>query len=252
MDSIVDHALATVLLSLRFAPTFAFAPPFTLIRVPALFRLWLALAIAATLVATYPANSWAGDFRSIGIIAVAATELFLGLAMALALQLAFGMLAMTGRALDIQAGFGLSMLIDPTTRNQAPLIGTLLAYGMGATFFLSGGGGDVLALFALSVASIPLGHAGLPDQIAPLLTYLSAVTLAALGLIGVLLLVLLLIDLSIAAMSRTLPQMNVMLLGFQVKAFATLALLPLLLGIASTGFMRLLRLAFDATPTLIA
>ncbi len=43
------------------------------------------------------------------------------------------------------------------------------------------------------------------------------VFLMAIGLAGIVLLVLFLLDLIVAFLSRTLPQMNVLLLGFQVR-----------------------------------
>ena len=246
MADLVDQLVAILLLSLRIAPTLAFAPPFTLVRVPALVRLMLAVSIAAWMAMANPQASWASDFWAMGLPVVAATELFLGIVMALALQLAFGMIAMMGRAVDIQAGFGLALLLDPTTRAQSPLIGTVLAYGAAAVFFLTSGPGDVVAMFAVSLEQIPLGLTGLPDRVTPLLGYIGIVSVMALGLVGLLLLALLLIDLTVALMSRTLPQMNVLLLGFQVKAIATLALLPLTLGLAAAGFARLLRIAVDS------
>lgn len=238
--------MAVLLLSLRLAPTFAFAPPLTLVRVPALVRLILCVSVAGWMAAGNPEASWASDYRSMGLPLVAVSELFLGIVMALALQLAFGMIALMGRSIDIQAGFGLALLIDPTTRAQSPLIGTLLAYGAAAVFFLTTGPADVLAMFAISLEQIPLGMTGLPERAGPLLSYISVASVMALGLVGVLLLALFLIDLAVAFMSRTMPQMNVLLLGFQVKAIATLALLPLTLGLAAAGFARLLRIAIDA------
>lgn len=252
MNELVDQLLAILLLSLRIAPTLAFAPPFTLIRIPALVRMMLAVSVAGWAAMANPEASWASGYASLGLPVVAATELFMGITLALALQLAFGMIAMMGRAVDIQAGFGLALLIDPTTRAQSPLIGTIFAYGAGAVFFMTGGPGDVMALFAASLDHIPLGMAGLPDRLMPLLSYISLVTVMALGLVGLLLLALLLIDLTVALLSKTVPQMNVMLLGFQVKALATLFLLPAALGLAGSGFARLMRIAIDSPLLFLA
>ncbi len=46
-------------------------------------------------------------------------------------------------------------------------------------------------------------------------------------------------------MSRTLPQMNVMLLGFQVKAMAMMAVLPIALSLSGALFLRMLRYALE-------
>lgn len=251
MDAIINQLVAIALLSLRIAPTLAFAPPFTLIRIPALVRMSLAIGVAAWMAASNAAATWDSDYWVQGLPITAAAELFLGMSLALALQLAFAMIAMMGRAIDIQAGFGLALLVDPTTRAQAPLIGTILSYGAAAVFFMTDGPGDVMALFSISLDHIPLGMTGLPDRLGPLFGYLSIVSVMALGLVGLLLLAMLLIDLTVALLSKTLPQMNVLLLGFQVKAMATLLLLPATMGLAVSGFARLMRLAIDSPLLLL-
>ena len=166
--------------------------------------------------------------------------------MALALQLAFAMIATAGRALDIQAGFGLAYLIDPTTKAQMPLIGALFTYAAAAVFFATGGPQDVLAIFAASFAAMPLGSAMGPDAIQHVTSYLGTVSVLALGLAGLATVVLFLIDLVVAMLSRTLPQMNVLLLGFQIKTIATLLLLPATLGLSAAVITSILRLALEA------
>ena len=124
MGDFTDQIVATLLVSLRIAPTLAFAQPFTLLRVPASIRLMLSISLAAWLVAGNPAATWRADFWSAGLPIVVVNELIIGIALALALQLAFAALLVAGRAIDIQAGFGLAVLVDPATRAAMPLVGT--------------------------------------------------------------------------------------------------------------------------------
>lgn len=252
MGDFTDQIVATLLVSLRIAPTLAFAQPFTLLRVPASIRLMLSISLAAWLVAGNPAATWQADFWSAGLPVVVANELLLGIALALALQLAFAALLVAGRTIDIQAGFGLAVLVDPATRAAMPLVGTVFAYLGAAIFFAIGGPADLLAIWAASVDRVPLGAAALAGaDPGVLIDYMGAVFLLAIGLAGLVLLVLFLLDLAIAFLSRTMPQMNVLLLGFQVKAIATLAVLPLALPLSGALFVRLLRLALETTPRIL-
>jgi flagellar biosynthesis protein FliR len=251
VQELVNQLVAVMLLSLRFAPALAFAPPFTLLRIPASVRMVLAVALAGWAAAARPESSWASNFWWNGLPTVAATELFLGLSLALPLQLAFAMIAMMGRALDIQAGFGLSLLIDPTTRAQTPLIGTIFAYAAGAVFFMTDAPAQLFSAIATSVELVPLGAGGVPDQVTLLTGYLAATSVLSLGLIGLILLCLMLIDLTVAAISKTVPQMNVLLLGFQIKAIATLALLPISLALTASAFAEITRFALDSTLILV-
>ena len=251
MFALTDQAIAILLLTLRLAPTLALSPPFTLVRVPGIVRVVLSIALAAWLVAANPAQTWQADFRRDGIGAAVASELLLGIGLSLSLQFAFAALLTVGRALDIQAGFGLAALVDPTTKNQLPLAGTVFAYAAAAIFFTGDGPANLLAIWAASVQAVPLGASALGGDVGRLLGFISAAFVVACGLGGAIMLALFLADLAIAFMSRTLPQVNVLLLGFQVKAMVMLALLPAAVGLAGTLFVRLLRLALDAAPDLV-
>lgn len=251
MIALTDQALAILLLALRMAPTLAFAPPFTLVRVPALVRVLLSVALAAWLVASHPAETWRADFDRDGLAVAVASELLLGVGLSLSLQFAFAALLTVGRALDIQAGFGLAVLVDPTTRSQLPLAGTVFAYAAAAVFFAGDGPADLLAVWEASLRAVPLGAGSLVGDVGRLAGYVSASFVTACGLGGAVMLALFMADLAIAFMSRTLPQMNVLVLGFQVKALVMLALLPIAVGVAGTLFARLLRSALEASPQLV-
>ncbi len=241
----VAQAVATLLLSLRIVPTLAFAQPFTLIRIPAPVRVALAIALAAWLVAGNPDATWRAAAPDGGPVVVAAGELLLGIALALALQLAFAALLVAGRTIDIQAGYGLAVLVDPSTRAQLPLVGTVFAYAGGAVFFATDGPARLLAIWAASLHHAPMGSALAASDPQVLIAYVSGVFLLAMGLAGLLLIVLLILDLAIALMSRTLPQMNVLLFGFQVKTLATMILLPVALALSGSLFATLISSALD-------
>lgn len=242
----LGHWLGTVLLlSLRIVPTIVFSPPFTLVRLPATVRLILCLSLSAWLAAGNPAHTTAIDIERQGILVIAAGELAIGLALALPLQLAFAALMTVGRAIDLQAGYAFAMLVDPTLKTQVPLIGMIFGYGAAAIFFAAGAPADLLGIWSLSLQQAALG-AGLESSALSVLTgYFGSSLVLAFGCGGLVLLVLFLIDGTIALMSRTLPQMNVLFLGFQVKAIATLILMPLALAGSAALFLSMFRFAFD-------
>jgi flagellar biosynthetic protein FliR len=250
MEELTSQAIATLLVSLRIAPTLAFSPPFTLMRIPASVRLVLSIALAGWLVAAHPQQSWQLDFWTRGLFITAVSELTLGIALSLALQLAFGALLMAGRALDIQAGFGLALLVDPATRSQTPLAGILFAYAAAAAFFVTSGPTDLLSIWSASLAQVPLGTGLGSGSVTTLVSYMSAVFVMAFGAAGLVMLILFLIDLAIAFMSRTLPQMNVLVLGFQVKTLVMLITLPIGIALAGSLFLRMIRFALETMPLL--
>jgi flagellar biosynthetic protein FliR len=251
VDVFTAWVFPSLLLSLRIAPVFAFAPPFTLVPAPAPFRLLFGLGVAATLVWSHPAAAALADPGLATVVAVAVRELLLGSIFVLAFQLAFGALAMAGRTIDIQAGFGLAVLIDPTTKTQTPLIGTLFSYAAGVIFFALGGHIDLLRIFTASLEAIPLGAAQMPGSLARLTGFISVVFLTSFGVAGGVILSLFLADLAVAGLSRTAPQMNVLVLGFQVKTILLLMVLPMTFGFAGALLARVTSLTLEALPGLL-
>jgi len=191
---------------------FAFAPPFTLIRAPAIVRLILALSISAWLVSTQSELVSLTAMAPQNWLFIGFSELILGMSTALAFQITFAAIAVAGRTIDIQAGFGLALLIEPATRSQSPLIGTLFAYATAMFFFSLNGPMELLAIWHASLTVMPLGNGIAIDNLSPLLAHISVSFVIAIGLAAIVLLVLFLTDMTIAMLSKTLPQMHVLLL----------------------------------------
>lgn len=248
---LIGWLLAVLLVSLRVSPVFAFAPPFTLTRLPPQFRMIFGLGLSACMVAAHPEFARAYALSTADLVAVAAKELLLGFIFVLAFQIAFGSLYLAGRTVDIQAGFGLALLIDPTSRAQSPLVGTLFALGAGAVFFGMNGHLDLLRIMAASYDAVPLGAGGAPRSLGRLLEFIAGAFMISFGVAGAAMLCLFLTDLAIALMARTVPQMNVLVLGFQVKTVVLLLILPLSFGASGALLARLMRLTLEALPALL-
>lgn len=241
----VSDWTAALLTALRLAPALAFAPPFTLLRVPATIRVLLAVGLGLWLVGARP-DLTSARIADAGLGVIAAGELLIGISIALGLQLVFAAILWVGRSVDVQAGFGLAALADPTTQNEMPLAGTLLAYCAAMIFFATGAHYDLLALWVRSVEALPLGSPLLRPDVQALGRFIGTSFALAIGLVGAVMLAIFLVDVVIAFLSRTLPQMNVLLLGFQVKAMVTLVTLPISIALGGALFLRLVRMAVEA------
>jgi len=242
---LIAHVIAICLASLRLGPLLAFAPPFSLVRMPGPARFVIVVGLSAAM----PLSDWQQRLLMTrqGVITGAFHELAMGLVLALALQWAFAMIGMAGRALDIQVGFGLASVVDPESKAQMPLIETIFVYAAAAVFFATSGPRDLFAVLVASFDRYPILGASVPIAPGGLMEFISVAGLLAFTIVALAVLVLFLIDLSIALLSRTLPQMNVLVLGFQAKTLAVLALLPMSVGLSGAVIVRLLRLAVDKT-----
>lgn len=245
-----DWIASTLLLGLRIGPVLALAPPFTLVRMPLLFRILFGLGLSAGMLGALPQAILQHPTLAV-LIPAAGCEFAFGLMFVLALQFLFGALYMAGRTIDVQAGLGLALLIDPTTRAQTPLVGTMFAYAAGAIFFALNGHLALLRLVGASLALVPLGQWALPTSLERLGLFMGTIFSMALGFAGTAIAVLFLADLGIAFMSRTVPQMNVLVFGFQVKTILLLVTLPLLFGVGGALLIRLVTATLEAIPALL-
>ena len=91
----------------------------------------------------------------------------------------------------------------------------------------------------------------MPHSIERVTAFMSVTFVMAFGVAGGSILVLFLIDMSIAFLSRTVPQMNVLILGFQVKTIALLLVLPTSFGIGGVLLIRMMSMVLHAIPRLL-
>ncbi|MDF3836841.1 flagellar biosynthetic protein FliR [Cupriavidus basilensis] len=217
-----------------------------MVAVPARVRILLALAMSACLAAgvvTYPSVDMVAMDNAV-LVRAMGSELLIGISIALVLQLCFAALYIVGRTIDIQAGYGLALLIDPTTRAQTPLFGTMFALLAGIVFFAINGHHDLLRLVAASLEFVPLGAQGMlfePERIFVLLG--GAMTLA-LGIGAALMATLFAADVGLALLSRALPQMNVLILGLQVKGILAIVVGATSMLFTAPRLVELVRMMF--------
>lgn len=239
-----EWIVAVVLLTVRLMPAFTLANPFAMLNAPKAVRAAVVLALAASLAPLASISPELSRFELGPMFVAVAGELVIGAAIAFALQSAFGAFFVTGRILDTQAGLSLAMVIDPSTKRQAPLLGTMFAFVAGSVFFAADGHHELLRLTAHSLELVPLGTLATTPAPELFIAQTGAMFLIGVAAAGASMVVLLLTDVALAVLSRSLPQMNVLMLSLQVKSFVLLLVLaaacgmlaPLILRSMETGF----------------
>src|SRR5439155_1504570 len=122
----IGWILAVALVAVRFAAALALTPVFGAANVPARFRVLLILALSALVVSATGIEAARLPASLPAFLGAATSEALLGAAMAFGIFAAFAVFLLAGRIMDIQLGFGVAVLIDPTNRTQSPLLGTFL------------------------------------------------------------------------------------------------------------------------------
>ena len=230
--------LTVALLSVRLAIVLFASPLDAFGRVPARVRVFFTIALAVFMASLAGVSKPALPGTGIELAVMVLNEVVLGIAMALAVHLAFAAFDLAGRLIDFQSGLGAASLINPATNAAEPLFGTVLMLLATLVFFLADGHHLFLQGLVFSLQMIPPGQP-LPALDLPLVMHhLGLMFGLGLVLAAPVLACLLLVDIGIAVMARTMPQMNVYFLFLPLKVFLGLALTAMTLKYLSPLFLQ--------------
>ena len=173
---------------------------------------------------------------------IVAGELLVGLILGFVSSLVFSAIQMAGQLLDMQIGFGIINMIDPLSGQQAPLIGNF-KYILALIVFLATSGHHVLlsALFA-SFKLIPVTGMVVNTGITQfIIDMVGGMFVFALKVTMPVIVSLLLTDIALGILARTMPQMNIFVVGVPVKIIIGI----FVLSMALPFYIFFLEMAFD-------
>ncbi len=173
------------------------------------------------------------------------SEAIIGLVMGIGISLVFSALEMGATLVSLQMGFGLGAVFDPFTGAQSGAIEQFYKVFVTLVFFTINGHYLVIRGLLHTFTVVPPGTADLSvvagAKVVPFFVALFSVAVqVSLPVMGALMLT----DLALALVGRTVPQLNVLVVGFPVKIGVGLlvmaASMPLLLVFISNVFGRAL------------
>jgi flagellar biosynthetic protein FliR len=221
-----------LLVLVRMTAFFVVAPIFSLRGVPNQFKIGLAFFLALVSMTTIEVNQPIG--ADAYFIALLLKEVIVGLALGFVAALVLYTVQVAGSFIDFQMGFLIANLVDPQTGAQVPIIGNF-KYTLAIIFLLAVNAHHLLIegvirsyrLVPVDLLAIQLGS----EQIAQLLTYLFVQMFIiafqiAVPIVGALFL----IDVALGIVARTVPQLNVFVVGLPIKILSGFALILLTLS----------------------
>ena len=222
-----------VLVFFRLAGMMVFAPLFGSGRIPRRMRVMMALVLAVVMCGSVNAPVRLPDTNwelAVGI----GGELCFGIAMGMVLSLVFIAAQWGGEIIGQQMGLNISEVLDPQFGKAGSLIGDLYFMMTMVTFLTIGGHLEMLRGMRASFESLPLLSLGVDKPLLDMLTGLvaTAATLA-LRLAAPVLVTMLVVDLALGCLGKTMPQMNVMTAGLTLRSI--IGLLVLLLAVEGSN-----------------
>lgn len=237
--------LAVSLVALRSGAALAFTPLFGAGHVPTHFRVLLAIALSALIVSGLGIVPAMLPLSVSAFAAAALAELVLGAVLAFGVFTAFAAFLLAGRVMDVQLGFGVATLIDPVNRSPSPLLGTVLNLTAVAMFFAIDGHHMLLRGLVFSLEQAPPGT--FISEVDPgiLVAQFGAMFVSAAAIAAPVLFTILLIDVVLAVIARTMPQVNVFIVSLPLKIFVGLLMLAISLRYMGSLVARIFEDLFD-------
>lgn len=226
MNIEIDMALLmrVLLILSRLSGLFLLTPLFSVAQVPIRIRVLFLLGLSFLLTGVIPGIAL-NELTWERFVVAAVYEFFIGAVLAFGLFAAFGVFLFGGRILDFQMGFGVANLIDPATNLQGPLLGTMLNIVAVMVFFLMDGHHMLIRGLAFSLQALPLGAGMSQFSLGPVIAQFGLMFVYGLMLVAPAVFALLLLDIGMGVAARTMPQVNMFIVGLPLKILLGLLML---------------------------
>jgi flagellar biosynthetic protein FliR len=212
----------------RILALFSAAPLLYHRAIPVRVKIGLAALVTLALAPALPAP------QSADAAWLLAQQLVVGLAIGLAVQIAFAAFEIAGDVIGLQMGLGFAGFIDPQNADQTPLIGSFLGLVATLVFLAINGHLLMLAGIAESFRSVPVG-APVPgaQDIQGLVMLGAGMFKVGLHLALPVLATMLIVNLALGVLARAAPQLNIFAVGF--PATILIGMLALVLAMPLLG-----------------
>jgi flagellar biosynthetic protein FliR len=244
----LDNVVVFILTTFRIGGMFVAAPILGHSAIPATVKILLSLALGYFLFPLTSTQLFALDAGLLPLFTLAMQEFLLGLIIGFLFQIIFWGVEFGGGLIGYQIGFAMVNIVDPTTSANVPIIGQFKLLIATLIFFLINGHHVMLQALFESFRMVPLGHIVFrPANLVEFTKLAGAAFIIGIKVSAPVIVTLFITDVCLGIIARTMPQMNILVVGFQVKIFAGLLVLGISLPVFNYVFTQLFsRLSIDA------
>ncbi|SMO81468.1 flagellar biosynthetic protein FliR [Gracilimonas mengyeensis] len=239
MESLsIDLILSAFLVFVRVAAVVMTAPFFNTAAFPKQIKIYLSIVTTVLLFAVIPAESTfvSASDGMVFIVTAIIMEILVGAALGLVGQLVFAGLEMAGMLISLNTALSFANMVDTMTQKQSAIISNIFMM-IAVLVFLSIEGDKIyISALAKSFEVVPVNdsniHLAGPFML-EIATYLFVI---GVQITTPFLIVIFLLDVSLAIFARIMPQANMMFIALPIKVGVGIALLMLAIPYLPTAF----------------
>lgn len=249
----VDHILAAFLIFVRVSSMIMTAPFFSSNAFPAQVKVFFALITSILLYPVIPAENVLipTDSGSLFLATTILLEVLVGVALGLVGQLVFAGLELAGRLVSLKIALAFANVVDAMTEQQTSYISGLFNM-LGILVFLSIEGEKIyINALVKSFEVIPFNQAQIELAGPFMLEIATYLFVIGVQIISPFLIVLFLLDLSLAIFARIMPQANIMFIALPLKLGVGFILLILVVPYLPVVFNMMFERLFEFLAQII-
>ena len=228
-----------------------FNPIFGRSSIPVIVKIGLSLGIAFN-VAYGLTDVFVTDYTVIDLLVAVLREFAVGLSLGFILQLFLSVFHIGGELIDLQMGFSMAQMYDPTTNSQISITGNFTTIMYTLLFFITNSHLSLLALAAKSYDVIPVGLGGVSNKIGIFIIELFGYILVyALQLALPVIITELLVEVAVGILMKVVPNINVFVVNMQIKLLVGLVVLMTIIPVLVTFLGRLNSIMLDRMESVL-
>lgn len=237
----INKFLIFLLVFIRMTSIFVISPIFSRQNMPSYLKIGLALFCTFTIAPTLGSID-INYYDFINFTLLIFKEFIIGIILGFTSYLVFSSLLVAGQIIDVQIGFGMVNVLDPQNNIQVPLVGNFLYLLATNIFLITNGHHILLTALVKSYAIVPINSFTITDTLVNNILGVFIESFAIGFKISLpIIAAVLLSEIALGILSRTVPQMNVFIVGLPLKI--TIGLLALIFIMPT--FVNVLGYIFD-------
>lgn len=235
MNDIIEfynHIDVWLLIFIRIFFALMFLPIMVEAKLPPLAKGGLSAALALLVYLVIPSPVGSLDKTLVVFFFMILKEAIIGLIMGFSISIFFQLYYFIGHLWSVQGGIGMSTIMDPSSGTQMPIIGKFYYLGFATLFLTSGGYHWFIQAVVESFKYIPLGQGLLQGEtMYPIIQAVSLFFEFGFKLAAPIIGILFIIDCGLGILARTVPQMNMFVIGIPLKTLMLFVLLFITIGL---------------------
>ncbi|MEK4228747.1 flagellar biosynthetic protein FliR [Solibacillus sp. FSL H8-0538] len=232
MNELIPNISILLLIFVRVSAFFVSVPLFSYRTIPPQMRIALAFVLSWMMYYTFNVEAFAFDGNYILLIL---KEAITGLTIGLTAMMVMSAVQIAGGFIDFQMGFAMANIIDPQTGAQTPLMGQFFNFLVLLVLLAINGHHLILDGIFYSYQFIPIDQVfpnfGDQNTVEFMMKLFVAVFAIAFQMSAPIIATLFLVTLALGITGKTVPQMNIFVIGFPIKIAVGFLVLFITMGL---------------------